>query len=190
MSEKVIYDEYYYRSEKKIEGDFLKAGLLRPDQASAFAYAFADGRRPEVLLSIGSGIGVLEKWMEPFIVRIIGTDPSEAAQRMYRGKEFYRMTFFRALEKFGQECDTIICCEVIEHIDPKEFNLGLEKLKLLKIRLIVTNRLAYHPISINNWDHVNKIDEKTMDQLANLGRVRFRHGSHIVVDINDDGQKK
>jgi hypothetical protein len=186
MNDKTIYDEYYYRAEGKIEKEFLEANLSRPDQASAAIYTFADGHRPEVLLSIGAGAGILEKWLEPFIVRIIGTDPSAAAKRIYRGKEFHQMNFLRSLEEFGSICDTIICCEMIEHIDPEEFRCGLEKLRSLRVRLIVTNRLAYHPIELNNWDHVNKIDDETMDQIANLGHVRFRHGSHIIVDINQD----
>ena len=190
MNDKTIYDKDYYRAEGKIERDFLKANLPRPDQASAAIYTFADGRRPKVLLSIGSGVGILEKWLEPFIVRIIGTDPSAAAKRLYRGKEFYRISFLLALEQFGPVCDTVICCEVIEHIDPGEFRRGLEKLRLLKVRLIVTNRLAYHPIDLNNWDHVNKIDDATMDQIADLGHVRFRYGSHIVVDVNHDEQRQ
>lgn len=186
MSNDVIYDKYYYQAEGKIERDFFKENLPRPDQASAAVYAFADGRRPKVLLSVGSGVGILEKWLEPFIVRIIGTDPSAMAKRIYRGKEFYQMDFLRSLERFGSICDTIICCEMIEHVDPVEFQECLKKLKSLKIRLIVTNRLTYHPIDLNNWDHVNKIDDETMNQIAGLGRVRFRHGSHIVVDINYD----
>lgn len=184
MTDKTIYNEYYYQAEGKIERDFFEANLPRPDQASAAVYAFADGRKPEVLLSIGSGAGILEKWLEPFIVRIIGTDSSSAAERMYRGKEFHRVGFSPALEQFGSICDTVVCCEVIEHVDPEEFQRGLEKLRALKARLIVTNRLAYHPIDLNGWDHVNKIDDETMNQIAKLGRVRFRHGAHIVVDIN------
>lgn len=189
MSKTVIYDKYYYRAEGKIEQCFYDANLPRPDQASAAIYIFADGQKPKVLLSIGAGAGVLEKWLEPFIVRIIGTDPSAAAEQIYQGKEFYRMGMLRALEHFGSICNTIICCEVIEHIDPEEFRFALEKLKSLKIRLIITNRLAYHPIEVNNWDHVNKIDEKTMEQIAALGHVRFQHGSHIVVDINSNEGK-
>lgn len=190
MSDKMIYDKHYYQAEGKIERDFLEAGLLRPDQASAVGYVFADGQRPKVLLSIGVGVGILEKWLEPFIVRIIGTDSSVAAESMYRGKEFHRMGFLRALKEFGSICETIICCEVIEHIDPEEFRRGLEKLRSLQVRLIVTNRLAYHPIDLNDWDHVNKIDNKTMNHIADLGRVRFRHGSHMVVDINQDEHGK
>lgn len=186
MSDKPIYDEHYYRAEGKIEKEFLDASLPRPDQASAAVYAFADGQTPKVLLSIGAGVGILEQWLEPFIVRIIGTDPSGAAETLYRGKEFHRMGFLRALKQFGSICNTIICCEVIEHVEPDEFRAALEALKSLHVRLIITNRLAYHPIDLNDWDHVNKIDDETMNRIAALGRVRFRHGSHIVVDINQD----
>ena len=182
---KVIYDERYYRSEGKIEGVFFKADLLRPDQASAFVYAF-DGRRPKVVLSIGSGVGMLEKWMEPFVDRVIGTDPSDAARKLYRGKEFYPLNFRHSLERFGPICDTIICCEVIEHVDSREFQWGLKKLKTLTVRLIVTNHLDYHPIRPNGLDHVNEINDDVMNQIAGLGRVRFRRGSHIVVDICHD----
>ena len=186
IPEEPPYDRHYYRAEGKIEKPFLDANLLRPDQASAAGYAFADNRKPKVMLSIGVGVGILEKYLEQFDVRIIGTDPSDVVEQLYKGKEFYRIDFLHALEQFHHICDTVICCEVIEHINPNEFQHGLKKLKLLKGRLIVTNHLNYHPICINNWDHVNEIDDKMMDRIADLGQVRFRHGSHIVVDINHD----
>lgn len=178
-----MYDENYYFHNGKIESEFRIAGVLRPDQASAVVYAFLDDHRPKILLSIGCGIGILESFFETFGVRVIGTDPSETAKDHYQGKEFHQLNFIEAIKEFGRGCDTIVCCEVIEHIPPEEFQLGLSQLRQINARLIITNRLEYYPINLNNWDHINKIDDGVFDEISLLGCVRFRHGSHLVIDI-------
>ena len=183
-----MYDKAYYERSGLIESAFQEAGLLRPEQASAVAYAYAKGRRPFTILSIGSGIGILEKFLERLEIRllIIGTDPSPDAAQIYQGSLFYPMGFVEAVTEI--KCyDTVIMCAVLEHIPQGDIEAGIEEISNRTCRLIITNRLEYHPIRPNGWDHITKIDDDLFQVIANKGSIVFHHGSHLVVDYPKDG---
>lgn len=182
-----MYDSDYYARGGLIETAFEDAELLRPEQASVIAYAFAQGRKPRVMLSIGSGKGILEKFLEdldPSLV-IIGTDPSLDAAKLYKGSHCEVIDFVGAIK--GYKFDTIILCAVLEHIPLKDIEAGIEELSKRKVRLVITNRLEYHPIKPNGWDHVTTIDDDLFRVIADKGSVVFRHGSHLVVDFPKGG---
>lgn len=182
-----VYDKAYYERGGLIETAFREAGFLRPEQASAIAYAFAKGRKPKVILFIGSGIGILERFLENLDVSltIIGTDSSFAAAQLYQGSHCVFIDFLGAVKCY--QFDTIILCAVIEHIPISDIETGIELLAKRKVRLIITNRLEYHPIKPNGWDHITKIDDALFQIIANNGNLIFRHGSHLVVDYPKDG---
>lgn len=184
-----VYDKAYYERSGLIETAFREAGVLRPEQASAMTYVYAKGRKPKVILFIGSGIGILEKFLEDWdsSLVIIGTDPSLAGSRFYQGSHCEVTDFLGAVKCY--QFDTIILCAVIEHIPLLDIKAGIEELSKRNVRLIITNRLEYHPIKPNGWDHVTKIDDVLFRVIANKGNLIFRHGSHLVVDYPKDGDQ-
>lgn len=182
-----VYDKAYYERNGLMESSFQEAGLLRPEQASAIAYAFAKGRKPKVILSIGSGIGILEKFLEDLGLSIIitGTDPSSHAVQLYQGSHCEVIDFVGAVEAY--RFDTIILCAVLEHIPLPDIKTGMEEISKRTCRLIITNRLEYRLIKPNGWDHITRIDNTLFRMIIANGNLIFRHGSHLVVDYPRDG---
>lgn len=186
-----MYTKDYYRRTGLIETEFRQAGVLRPDQASAFCYMFLNGHNPETILSIGCGEGILESFIEQRLpnVSVLGTDTSTAIEDMYRGKYFQCISSEKAITLQGDKANTILMCEVLEHLNLITFTYTIRRLSKWCGRLIITNRLEYWPIDVNDWDHVMRIDDKVFDRIAQLGDVVFRHGSHLVLDIGKDQAK-
>ena len=176
-----IYDCDYYNKKGSIETPFWESRILRPEQACAFYYAFAKGRHPKAVLSIGCGAGVLEAFMDRFVYTI-GTDPSKAAEILYKGKHFVRCGLGGAFEQFFNRVDTIMFVSSLEHIARNNVSRFLPRVKGAGKRMIITNRLEYYPIRVNNWDHITKIDDRLYTWIESLGTVLFRHGSHLVID--------
>ncbi len=182
-----IYTKEYYERTGLIETAFAQTNVLRPDQASAFVYMYLNGHKPGVILSIGCGTGLLEQFIEQQEpdIRVIGTDISKAVAGLYKGKEFHRAGCQQATNQFCDVADTIIMCESLEHIGKVALNhfLTIMQKHQYRRRLIITNRLEYWPITVNGWDHIMRVDKAVFNIISEIGTVIFRHGSHLVLDI-------
>lgn len=180
MTNKTMYDRAYYERSGLVETPFEIAGVLRPEMASAVVYALLGGREPEHILSVGCGTGIMEEFLERLGIDVTGADCSPAANVLYRGKKFVLQDCFTAVEAF--EGDTIILCSTVEHIDAKEFAATMDIIRKRTVRLIITNRLEFHPIEPNGWDHVATINDAAFASIATGGVVVFQCGAHLVVD--------
>lgn len=83
--------------------------------------------------------------------------------------------------------DTIIMVESLEHILEEDFKPFLDNMiKNFKGYFIVTNWLNsnYYPIKKAGEIHCREVDEKLYDYFETLGIKKYRHMSHICIDIN------
>lgn len=187
-----IYDRAYY-DRTLPETWFGRFGLLRPDQLAAVCYAFGmpfwgdetyANREPYIVLSIGCGRGELEAQIERMGPRVIGTDPSDAVERIYAGQNFERKSASEAVRDVFR-ADTVIFCESLEHIERAEIDLAFDMLRMRRARVIVVNWPSFMPLETNGWDHVTRIDDALYDELSEGFDVVVRRGSHLVLDGRD-----
>lgn len=168
------YDAAYYFDRKVAECQYARAGVLRPDQCQALAMIFMGARRPRAVVSIGCGIGVLEAALDALGLVCIGTDPSEAAARLYRGRHFHPCDV-RAVPPFS--ADTWVFCESLEHLPADDIR---EVLPQLRGRIVVAN--DRHPINPHSWDHITAVDDDLFDWIGTLGTKVYRQDGYLAVD--------
>jgi len=159
-------------------------------------------RKPSLVFSIGCGRGELETALHITGVNVIGSDPcpvmneitQETVERWTdgNGPMFLNMYTGDATEYLidrGLIPDTVIFCESIEHIHVQDFDKAWNYLKsCLKITnglLVITNFITFHPINASSkWDHITRIDDAFMDNLASQAKSTiFRQGSHLVLQF-------
>lgn len=155
-------------------------------------------RNPKKILEIGGGRGEIANSLKFLGVDCISIDPGLEATKQYSitGKHFFGNNF-RSVEpvcqSLGQavknlnltDFDTIIFCESIEHVQESEFynfwNLVLTKFQGI---FIVTNDLYYHPIPIQEPEHIFEISDSLYDKLVSQSKnCWYRNHSHLVLDI-------
>lgn len=177
------YDDNYF--ERGIaEQWFNKNGLLRPDQLAALCYVFdlpywrqSENRlrKPGTIVSMGCGLGFLEKKIEDMGFTVIGVDPYFAEQ--YIGSRCEKLLP-------NEPIQTLVFCEAIEHISKKEILDAIAGVSPGG-RVIITNWADFHPIPVDGtgWDHITRIDDELYDELTNGRKVIIRRGSHLVFEI-------
>ena len=176
--------EYYERTDVD-EHYFRAAGVLRPDQAAAIMYSFAGDRWPQLVASIGCGVGEMERMLGHLGIECVGVDGAEGAREGYQGNRLIPVNFCQFME--GERAarilaDTWIFCQSLEHIPEADIR---EFMPQLSGRIIVVNRVGYHPIGPNGYDHITRVDEELMGWIASLGNLVFQYQSHLVVDVGD-----
>ena len=84
-----------------------------------------------------------------------------------------------------KDFDTIIFCEAIEHFTEKQIEKFWQEICTnFHGRVIMTNRLNFHPIPVNEDDHVREINNKVYDQFISQSKnCIFRSGSHLVLEF-------
>lgn len=171
-------------------------------------------RKPRKVINIGSGRGEIGAVLYLLGIECISVDPSPGAAIMYTqtmdkwantrdyklinkrfinkrfiNKRFINKRYKDSLSDIGDDFDTIIFCESIEHIPTNEFESVWPFIRnILKKNnglFITTNWAEFHPIYPSNWDHVRIIDDKFYDYLSIEAKVIFRRGSHIVLQFGD-----
>lgn len=177
-----IYTEDYYLRDQ-IEFYFKREGLLRPDELACICYSLGwmffgdeqvEPRDPGLIYSIGCGTGEWETKMESMGYTVVGVDPSEGANKLYKGKKIVR--------KYPGGGDTIVFCESIEHIPSDQLDKILSVIPK-KARIIIVNWVAYHPIIPDGTpDHITRVDDDFYDKLSKGRKVIVRNGSHLVLD--------
>ncbi len=82
--------------------------------------------------------------------------------------------------------DTVMFVESLEHIPEDCFDLFWPPVRWAlaknKGRLIVANWIDYHPLEAVNAEHCRRVDDALYEELAQGGVVKYRNGSHLVVD--------
>lgn len=174
----IYNDQYFHRNIP--ETWFRQNGLLRPDQLAALCYVFdwpfwkpeRTKRKPGKILSVGCGIGFLEKKLEDMGCRVIGFDPYFSDE--YMGKE--------CLTKYnGETCDTLLFCESLEHLDIKLIMQIIDN-QPKGCRVVITNWPDYHPIPTNGADHITEVNDELFDRLLDGREPIIRRGSHLVYE--------
>lgn len=177
------YVESYYERDIP-ENWFKERNLLRPDELAAIAYAFGQPftekgaypqRIPKKVYSIGCGEGFMESQLEKLGVEVVGVDPAPGLKGKYLGKTL--------VKEYPGGGDTIIFCESIEHLYPEQFQEIWDKVPTCAW-VIIVNWLDFHPIEPDNtgFDHVTRIDDDYFDKISFGQRVKFRRGSHLVME--------
>lgn len=177
------YTEDYYKRDIP-ENWYKKYDLLRPDELAAICYAFGQGftaknkdtpRDPGVIYSIGCGEGILEKKLEDMGCEVIGVDPAPGAKKLYQGKKI--------IDEYPGGGGTVIFCESVEHLFPKQFDEIWDKIDP-GVRVIFVNWMDFHPIEpdTTGYDHVRLINDEFYDRICYATRVIFRRGSHLVLE--------
>ena len=160
-------------------------------------------RTPKLVVNVGCGLGMLDATLAYAGVRCIGIDPSPGS------KEGYDQTFKfwlnnsdyifinqkadvgidQVIKNYGLP-DTIIMCEVIEHIPESEFNkFWLKIVPILRENrgiFIIAGGLAkdHFPTIIDGtgWCHIREINDDLYDHLASCAKeTLFRYRSHLVL---------
>jgi len=177
------YTTEYFERDGLYESIFHQEKVLRPDQASALLYAFMGNRWPTFVLSIGSGLGVLEAMFDHLRIPCVGLDGCGGLRGVYQGRHLINKRLCVALEENAhaiERADTLIFSESIEHIPMKQVK---RTIALFTGRLIVTNRLCFHPIGKTN-EHITPINDAVYDEFESAyGKAVFRCGSHLVIDV-------
>jgi hypothetical protein len=181
------YKRYYYERDIP-ENWFHNAGLLRPDQLAAIAYAMnwpffgdekyrTDTRHPGRIMSIGAGRGDTDYELERMGFEVVGVDPSPGAREVYRGS-----TLLDAPDNV-EECGTVLFVESLEHL-PVELISDLWQRFSRGTRVVIVNWPAFHPIAADpgGWDHITNVDDDLFDSLSSGFHVVQRNGSHLVID--------
>lgn len=174
------YDSTYFNRNIP-ETWYRKAGLLRPDQLAGLAYVMdwpfwtnhrTDRRDPGHVLSVGCGLGDLEKKLEELHVKVTGYDPHYYDQ--YQGRE--------CLQHYkGEQYNTILFCESIEHLPEAEiFNIINHQKG--GTRIIIVNWPDNHPILPEGFDHITQIDNEFFYRLLDGRKPLIMKGSHLVYD--------
>ncbi len=183
------YTRQYFEMEKP-EYWFPRYGLPRPDMLAAICYAFNvpfrlgdvhGGRRePGVIMSVGSGPGWLEEWLERMGCEVIGVDPSPGVKALYRGK------FLQDDWSGIEACRTIIFCESLEHIPLDQVRQMWQEILANSpcgTRVIVVNWPDFWPIEPSGgWDHITRLHDGLYDELSEGFDVIVRWGSHLVLE--------
>lgn len=160
---------------------FRKVDLLRPDQLAGFCYVMdwpfwtnhrTDRRKPGHVLSVGCGLGQLEKKLEDNGVKVTGYDPYYYEDYIGREcKQHYK----------GEQYDTILFCESIEHLPVAEIDYIINSQRG-GTRIIIVNWPNNHPILPEGFDHITQIDDEFFDKLLDGRKPLVRQGSHLVFD--------
>lgn len=157
-------------------------------------------RRPRKVISIGSGRGEIDAVFRLLGIDCICVDPSPGAAIMYaqtmdkwantQNYKFVNKRYKDSLSDIGDDFDTLIFCESIEHISADEFESVWTTVKNILNKnnglLIITNWANFHPIypDDSGWDHIRIVDDKFYDYLSmDAKKVIFRRGSHIVLQF-------
>lgn len=157
-------------------------------------------RRPHKVINIGGGRGEIDAVLRLLNIDCVCVDPSPGAVVMYaqtmeKWANTHNYKFINKRYKdsindndVGDDFDTLVFCESIEHIPEDEFEsvwpIVRSILKKNRGLLIVTNWMGYHPLYPNTWDHVRIIDDKFYDYLSiEAKKVIFRRGSHLVLQF-------
>ena len=180
-----------YFQQPGLEKDYHELGLLRPDQVYAISYALGltDARRhlqrkPQKILSIGCGQGVIESFLASKGAHVTGTDIANNVEN-----DGFHFVLGNMDDISYDDYDTVIMCESIEHIPQDEFDRNWPRivgmLKKTKGIFIVTNWFEYHPIRVDatGWNHVREINDELYDSLASFGEVVVRNKSHLVIQF-------
>lgn len=152
-------------------------------------------RTPLLVLSIGSGRGGLEAALTAMNVKVIGSDPSLDAQKIYsetlwkwtRKKPFWysadgALSTVRVVDMFGFVPDTVVFDESLEHISAEEIIEVWKIIKKWKPLVVVTNWVDYFPIETDgDWHHITRIDQDLYDDLKKDSTWNYQVGSHLVL---------
>ena len=164
-------------------------------------------RKPKSILEIGGGRGEVMAFLNYtkiklpiFDYELQALDPAIEFQTMYDNTcnrlfecSLTLETIIGTLkDKYREikynEIDTVIMCEVIEHLTDEEFwkflNYALPCFRKNNTRLIIVNSWGYWPIEQNGCDHIWEINDEVYDKIQKLAKATIiRSRSHLVVEF-------
>jgi len=159
-------------------------------------------REPQLIVDMGAGRGELAAAFIYDGVPCYAVDPAPGAAKIIpetlekwanspRSRYFIHKSLLEGLKEllsFPFLVDTVILCEVIEHVREDEFDEATPLLEQLLSEarglLIVTNWVDFHPIPTDGggWDHIRVVDDGVYDDLASRARKTiFRRGAHLIL---------
>jgi hypothetical protein len=162
-------------------------------------------RRPNLVVSLGTGRGEIDAGYYLLNIPCIGVDPSLVIPSIYHktlqkwaGATPGSYTFLNmgthdaiaVIAQMGRLPDTVVMCESFEHIPEDDFTQAWVSLRewLQQTRglLVITNWISKHPIRKDRggWDHVTEVNDEVYDRLArDAVKTVFRKGSHLVLQF-------
>ena len=195
-----VYDdpEYFLKGPKdSIEVGPWKRGDLRGNMKAAIGFAL-DSPNLAPISSIGDGrCELTASLVNDDCVDAVAVEPSLAVEQLLDrtmkkfGFEHRPRVFNGSFLDYmlsGPNSRNFIFCESIEHIHPDEFRkawtLLVGHLKDGGGRVSITNFPDFHPITPDGTYHLQLVDDKFYDRLAEDARETvFRQGSHLVLDF-------
>jgi len=160
---------------------------------------FTPRRNPGRVLDVGCGRGQLEAALIYLGIPFTAIDFSEDAVELTKqtclkwsgipSRDEARFAIHQLeLKDVGvlrTNFDTVVFSESIEHIPEEDFNIALPYFKLSHARLIIVNKIDFHPIEPDDsgWNHIRRITDEVYDDIAQHGEVIFREKSHLVVQL-------
>lgn len=151
----------------------------------------------KLVLDVGIGIGAFSNILvkSQRFARVVGIDIKKNSRLILPPEDLYEFHIMSILDlKFtNQEFDTVVCMEVLEHLEPNDFTKALEELRrVTKKRLIMTVPF-YEPEPLWHFDrrggHRQRFDYKKLSYFfPNAVATILNRGNGVewIVLLEDD----
>lgn len=167
------YYEYEGQHSGKQEAPAWKHQVLRKDQEIAIELVMCEP--PGLIVSVGAGMGLLERELENRGQMVIATEPSTYA--LENGRSENRIRCDLGSLRITTPC-TWLFSESMEHIPEPDIWAFME---WAKGRLVVANWTW--PLETNCPDHITRMDDAFFDKMCDSRHVYHRNAGYLLLRL-------